>query len=184
MKDVDKNISRSLQYVEFILYASRLALVPMALGLLLGIGALLYNFLQQALDIVNIQFFKPQQNEEVLIIEVLRLIDYFLLSGLMVMVAINGYDFFVSHIYVRGRKDTPDWVGAMGIHGLKMNLFITICAISSFQLLQIFFDIVADSHLGGEMRSLLPWLFGLHTLFLVTAVVIAVLSRLMAHSPK
>ncbi|MFP4270892.1 MAG: hypothetical protein ACLFTL_10055, partial [Alphaproteobacteria bacterium] len=70
--------------------------------------------------------------------------------------------------------------GAMGIHGLKMNLFITICAISSFQLLQIFFDIVADAHLGDEMKSLLPWLFALHGLFLVTAVVIAVMARFFA----
>ena len=184
MKDVESNGSRSLQYVEFVLYASRLALVPMALGLLFGIGALLYNFMQQVVDIATLHLFAAEQSEEVLIIEILRLIDYFLLSGLMVMVAVNGYDFFVSHIYVRGRKDTPDWVGAMGIHGLKMNLFITICAISSFQLLQIFFDIVADAHVSAETSSLLPWLFGLHTLFLVTAVVIAVLSRLMVHSSE
>lgn len=177
MSEIDEPNSGALRSVEFTLYAGRLLLVPMALGLLLGIAALLYNFIGQAIHVVVIHIFPATGQEEDLIIEIIKLIDYFLLSGLMIMVAVNGYDFFVSHIYVRGRKSTPDWVGAMGIHGLKMNLFITICAISSFQLLQIFFDIVADAHLADEMRALLPWLFALHGLFLATAIVIAVMAR-------
>lgn len=180
MKEIDKPYSEALRAIEFTLYAGRLLLVPMALGLLLGIVALLYNFIDQAIHVAHLHIFSSTHEEEQLIIEIIRLIDYFLLSGLMIMVAVNGYDFFISHIYVRDHKDKPDWVGAMGIHGLKMNLFITICAISSFQLLQIFFDIVADAHLGDEMKSLLPWLFALHGLFLVTAVVIAVMARFFA----
>ena len=183
MSETDRPKSGALRTVEFTLYAGRLLLVPMALGLLLGIVALLYNFIGQAILVAQLQIFGTSPEEGQLIIEIIRLIDYFLLSGLMIMVAVNGYDFFISHIYVRGRKDTPDWVGAMGIHGLKMNLFITICAISSFQLLQIFFDIVTDAELGEEMQSLLPWLFGLHGLFLATAVVIALLARFLSHSP-
>jgi uncharacterized protein (TIGR00645 family) len=183
MSETDRPKSEALRAVEFTLYAGRLLLVPMALGLLLGIAALLYNFIGQAILVAQLQIFDSSPEEGQLIIEIIRLIDYFLLSGLMIMVAVNGYDFFISHIYVRGRKDTPDWVGAMGIHGLKMNLFITICAISSFQLLQIFFDIVTDAELDEEMQSLLPWLFGLHGLFLATAVVIALLARFLSHSP-
>ena len=184
MEEIENNDSRSLHYIEIILYASRLLLVPMALGLLIGIAALLYNFVAQAIQIVYLHLFSNGQNENELIIEIIRLIDYFLLSGLMVMVAVNGYDFFVSRIHVRGRKSAPEWVGAMGIHGLKINLFITICAISSFQLLQIFFDIIGDSQVGDKTESMLPWLFGLHTLFLLTAVVIAVLSRFTTSATK
>jgi len=182
MSEIEEANSGALRSIEFTLYAGRLLLVPMALGLLVGIVALLYNFVDQAIDVAYIHIYVRDAAEEQLVIEIIRLIDYFLLSGLMIMVAVNGYDFFVSHIYVRGRKGTPDWVGAMGIHGLKMNLFITICAISSFQLLQVFFDIVADAHLGDRMSALLPWLFALHGLFLATAVVIALMARYLTHS--
>ena len=183
MSETNTRDVTGLRSVEYVLYAGRLLLIPMALGLLLGIVALLYSFVDQAIHIINIHVFGPTAiEEEQLIIEIIRLIDYFLLSGLMIMVAVNGYDFFISRIYARGRKDTPDWVGAVGIHGLKMNLFITICAISSFQLLQIFFDIVADAELAAETQALLPWLFALHGAFLLTAVVIALLARFLSRS--
>jgi uncharacterized protein (TIGR00645 family) len=181
MTDPETGKPDTLRSIEVALYAGRLLLVPMALGLLLGLAALLFNFFDQAVHVVRLHFM-PSGTEEDIIIEIIKLVDYFLLAGLLVMVAVNGYDFFVSHIHVRGHKNTPDWVGAMGIHGLKMNLFITISAISSFQLLQIFFDIVADGRLEAQVASLLPWLFGLHALFLLTAVVIAALSRVAAQS--
>jgi hypothetical protein len=53
------------------------------------------------------------------------------------------------------------------------------------QLLQFLLAIMeADDVANGPILQYVPWLLGLHVAFLVTAFVLAIISRMNAHAPR
>jgi uncharacterized protein (TIGR00645 family) len=157
----------------------------MALGLSFGIALVVYKFGEQVVEIVGHLSSQRAIGDAEFMIAVLRLVDFFLIAGLLTMVMISGYENFVEKINVKKHKDGPAWIGRISHHELKLNLSLTVVAISMIQLLQFLLSLVeADTVANGPILEYVPWLLGLHAAFLVSAFVLALVSRMSEHPPR
>lgn len=77
---------------------------------------------------------------------VLGLIDVVMISNLLVMVIVGGYETFVSRLGLDGHPDQPEWLSHVNASVLKVKLAMAIIGISSIHLLKTF---IAAGELGG-----------------------------------
>ncbi len=71
---------------------------------------------------------------------VLGLIDAVMISNLLIMVIIGGYETFVSRLNLEGHPDEPDWLSHVNDNLLKVKLATSIIGISSIHLLKTFIN--------------------------------------------
>jgi uncharacterized protein (TIGR00645 family) len=154
--------------IEQIMFASRWLLAPIHLGLIVVLLVLLIKFAQKAYDLA--EHVVTTGGEEA-ILGALALIDLALTAGLVLMVMFSGYEIFVSRINVGG--DKPAWMGQVDFGDLKLKLLASIVAISAIQLLESFMDV---AHAPDRV---LGWRLGIHLGFVASAVLLAVMDRLM-----
>jgi uncharacterized protein (TIGR00645 family) len=109
---------------------------------------------------------------------VLSLIDITFTANLVVIVIFSGYENFVSKLQT-GDHDRPDWMTKVDFSGLKQKLMTSIVAISAIQVLKAFMNI--DKY-GDNTK--LAWLVGIHFLFVVTTLLLALGDRLGNTGPK
>jgi len=157
--------------LEQTLFASRWLLAPFYLGLAASLLVLLYKFGQKGLDLV---LHLPQSSGNEIIIAVLSLIDLSLVGNLLLMVIFSGYENFVSRFNFEDHHDKPEWLDHVGFGELKLKLMTSIVAISAIQVLEAFMNI---EHLTDRE---LAWSAGIHMMFVVSAVLLAVMDRLTA----
>jgi uncharacterized protein (TIGR00645 family) len=108
---------------------------------------------------------------------VLGLIDVVMISNLLIMVIVGGYDTFVSRVALEGHPDQPEWLDHVNASVLKVKLAAAIIGISSIHLLKTFIN-VANYSLHTVM-----WQTIIHALFLLSALALALIDRLM-NSPQ
>ncbi|MEN8174564.1 MAG: YqhA family protein [Pseudomonadota bacterium] len=164
---------------ERLLFVFRFALAPMALGLSVGIILVLYKFLEQIFEIL-VELTKGRAfSDAEFLIDVLSLVDFFLIAGLLTMVMIAGYENFVTRTDLGRGPRMPSWIGRLSHHDLKLNLSLTIVAISMFLLLQVFLTMVEEgTEVPAQTFEVLPWMIGLHVTFVFSALVLAIINRL------
>ena len=105
---------------------------------------------------------------------VLSLIDVVMISNLLIMVIVGGYETFVSRMRLESHPDQPEWLSHVNANVLKVKLAAAIIGISSIHLLKSFIS----AHTMTEHTLL--WQTVIHVVFLLSAVAIAMLDRLMA----
>ena len=71
---------------------------------------------------------------------VLGLIDVVMISNLLIMVNVGGFETFVSRLNLSGHLDEPDWLSHVNADLLKVKLATAIIGISSIHLLKTFID--------------------------------------------
>ena len=160
-------------FVESIILASRWLLVVFYLGLAVALALYAISFGKKLLDFVG----KITVLEETdTILKMLGLIDAALVASLLVMVIISGYENFVS------RFDNADgelsWLGKIDAGSLKVKVASTIVAISSIHLLQVFLN--AQQYADDKLM----WLTIMHMAFVVSALFLAYIDRVMAQTKK
>src|SRR6267154_1251598 len=69
---------------------------------------------------------------------VLGLIDVVMISNLLVMVIVGGYETFVSRLRLEGHPDQPEWLSHVNAGVLKVKLATALIGISSIHLLSSF----------------------------------------------
>jgi uncharacterized protein (TIGR00645 family) len=110
---------------------------------------------------------------------VLGLIDVVMISNLLVMVIVGGYETFVSRLELEKHPDQPEWLSHVNASVLKIKLAMAIIGISSIHLLRTF--IYAGS-LGKEgvpyTETGVMWQTIIHGLFILSAMGIAYVERL------
>jgi uncharacterized protein (TIGR00645 family) len=118
-------------------------------------------------------------NETVIMLVVLGLIDVVMISNLLVMVIIGGYETFVSRLDLDGHRDQPEWLDHVNASVLKVKLGTAIIGISSVHLLKTFIN--ADAY---DVKVLM-WQTIIHLAFLVSALALAYVDRLLPqHVPR
>jgi uncharacterized protein (TIGR00645 family) len=105
---------------------------------------------------------------------VLGLIDVVMISNLLIMVIIGGYETFVSRLALEGHPDEPEWLSHVNANVLKVKLATAIIGISSIHLLKTFIN--AENL---DEKTML-WQVVIHVTFLLSAVAIAAIDRLMS----
>jgi uncharacterized protein (TIGR00645 family) len=83
-------------------------------------------------------------NETVIMLVVLALIDVVMISNLLIMVIVGGYETFVSRMNLEGHRDQPEWLSHVNASVLKVKLATAIIGISSIHLLKTFIN--ADNY--------------------------------------
>jgi len=111
-------------------------------------------------------------NETTIMLVVLGLIDVVMISNLLVMVIIGGYETFVSRMNLEGHPDQPEWLSHVNASVLKTKLAMAIIGISSIHLLKTFIN--AGSY---EAKTIIAQT-GIHIAFLLSAMAIAYTDRL------
>jgi uncharacterized protein (TIGR00645 family) len=114
-------------------------------------------------------------NETVIMLVVLALIDVVMISNLLIMVIVGGYETFVSRLELRGHPDQPEWLSSVNASVLKVKLATAIIGISSIHLLKTFINA------ANYEEHVLFWQTAIHIAFLFSAMAIAMCDRILPH---
>jgi uncharacterized protein (TIGR00645 family) len=153
---------------ESLLFRSRWILAPFFLGLVVAMLALLVKFVKElGALILGLLDGPPTQA----MISILTMVDTALIAILLLIIALSGYENFVSRIDLGAHEDRPAWMGKGGFADLKIKLMSAIVAISAIELLKAFVDL---EHYTNEQ---LGWKTGIHLVFVVSGVLFALTDR-------
>jgi uncharacterized protein (TIGR00645 family) len=111
--------------------------------------------------------------ETLVMLVVLGLIDVVMISNLLIMVIVGGYETFVSRMSLESHPDQPEWLSHVNASVLKVKLATAIIGISSIHLLKTFIN--AASY---ETKVLVAQTV-IHITFLLSARAIAAVDRIM-----
>ncbi|WP_146907411.1 TIGR00645 family protein [Arenimonas daejeonensis] len=163
-----------------LIFASRWLQLPLYLGLILAQCVYVFLFMKELVHLITDANILTEQG---IMLLVLGLIDVVMISNLLVMVIVGGYETFVSRLNLQGHPDQPEWLSHVNASVLKVKLAMAIIGISSIHLLKTFIDIsslgTADSKFteAGVM-----WQTIIHMVFILSAIGIAWTDKLMAHA--
>jgi uncharacterized protein (TIGR00645 family) len=118
--------------------------------------------------------------ETELMLIVLGLIDVVMISNLLVMVIVGGWETFVSRMGLKDHPDQPEWLSHVNAGVLKVKLATAIIGISSIHLLKTFINAPSIE------ESTLMWQTLIHLAFVLSAIAIAYTEKLLsqAHQPQ
>jgi uncharacterized protein (TIGR00645 family) len=163
------------KFLSTILFGSRWLQVPLYLGL---IAAQLVYVVHFMVELQHLVAGTLTLTEESIMLIVLGLIDVVMISNLLIMVIVGGYETFVSRLNLEGHPDEPEWLSHVNANVLKVKLATAIIGISSIHLLKTFINApnLAD--------KVLLWQTVIHMAFIVSAVSIAYIDKLMPQAAK
>jgi uncharacterized protein (TIGR00645 family) len=111
--------------------------------------------------------------ETVIMLVVLGLIDVVMISNLLIMVIVGGYETFVSRLRLEGHPDQPEWLSHVNASVLKVKLATAIIGISSIHLLKTFINAAAY-----DPKTITAQV-AIHVTFLLSAIAIGAADRVM-----
>jgi len=180
-----------------IIFASRWLQLPLYLGLIVAQGVYVWLFWQELYYLLLAAFGntdalnhvieavtvygvnRPTKlTETVIMLVVLGLIDVVMISNLLIMVIVGGYETFVSRLRLEGHPDQPEWLSHVNASVLKVKLATAIIGISSIHLLKTFINAAAY-----DVKTITAQVV-IHLTFLLSAIAIAAADRLMAVSSQ
>ena len=165
---------KTLRPLPRLLFGSRWLQLPLYLGLIVAQCVYVVQFMGELWHLlIEIQKF----NETTIMLTVLGLIDVVMISNLLIMVIIGGYETFVSRLELEGHPDEPEWLSHVNANVLKVKLATAIIGISSIHLLKSFIN---AQNLDEKTMF---WQVAIHVTFLVSALVIAAIDRIMLPYP-
>ena len=168
-------IERRGKFLSTILFGSRWLQVPLYLGLIIAQLVYVVHFMVELEHLVVGTF---KLSEEAIMLIVLGLIDVVMISNLLIMVIVGGYETFVSRLRLEGHPDEPEWLSHVNANVLKVKLATAIIGISSIHLLKTFINA------PNLDEKVLLWQTIIHMAFIVSAVAIAYIDKLMPHPAK
>jgi uncharacterized protein (TIGR00645 family) len=120
-----------------VIFMSRWLQVPLYLGLIVAQGVYVVLFLKEVWHLVTHMTTLDETN---IMLVVLGLIDVVMISNLLIMVIVGGYETFVSRLGVEGHPDQPEWLDHVNAGVLKVKLSMALISISSIHLLKTFIN--------------------------------------------
>lgn len=186
-----------LQFLPNMIFASRWLQMPLYLGLILAQGVYVWHFFIELYHLVFAAFgsqpdvaalvasigYKSDApvttlNETIIMLVVLALIDVVMISNLLIMVIVGGYETFVSRMNLQNHRDQPEWLSHVNASVLKVKLATAIIGISSIHLLKTFINA------ANYTEKVLMYQTIIHIVFLLSAMAIAYTDKLMSGSGK
>ncbi len=187
---------RPLRPLPNIIFASRWLQLPLYIGLIAAQAVYVFHFWVELVHLLEAAFGSQDAlqklvgsigyksgvpvtslNETIIMLVVLALIDVVMISNLLIMVIVGGYETFVSRMNLEGHPDQPEWLSHVNASVLKVKLATAIIGISSIHLLKTFIN--ADNYTDKVLIAQTA----IHVVFLLSAIAIAYTDRLMSHGP-
>lgn len=166
-----KNTNQRYKPMTSILFGSRWLQLPLYLGLIIAQCVYVFHFMVELAHLVEKV---PHLGESDIMLIVLGLIDVVMISNLLIMVIVGGYETFVSRLDLAGHPDEPDWLSHVNANLLKIKLATAIIGISSIHLLKTFINAP-----NLDEKTML-WQTLIHMAFVASAVAMAYIDRLMS----
>lgn len=195
MSDSKPSVTSPLKPLPNLIFASRWLQLPLYLGLIAAQAVYVFHFWVELVHLLEAAFgnqhalqtlitsigYKSDApltalNETVIMLVVLGLIDVVMISNLLIMVIVGGYETFVSRLNLEGHPDQPEWLSHVNASVLKVKLATAIIGISSIHLLKTFINA------ANYDEKVLIWQTVIHIAFLFSALAIALVDRLMSHT--
>ncbi len=190
--------ARPIGPVPRLIFASRWLQLPLYVGLILAQVVYVYHFWAELVHLLGAMFGdarsiadlfnavgyalptegRPKMNETVIMLVVLGLIDVVMISNLLIMVIVGGYETFVSRLNLQGHPDQPEWLSHVNASVLKVKLATAIIGISSIHLLKTFINAA-----NYDSKTLIAQT-GIHLTFLLSAMAIAATDRILFGSAR
>jgi uncharacterized protein (TIGR00645 family) len=186
---------RKLGPMSAFIFSSRWLQLPLYLGLIAAQAVYVYHFWVELVHLLEAVFgsqtalqalvtsigYKADVqvtalNETIIMLVVLALIDVVMISNLLIMVIVGGYETFVSRMNLEEHPDQPEWLSHVNASVLKVKLATAIIGISSIHLLKTFINA------ANYDVKVLMWQTIIHVVFLLSALAIAYTDRLMSHT--
>jgi uncharacterized protein (TIGR00645 family) len=177
------------------IFASRWLQLPLYLGLIAAQGVYVFHFWVELVHLLEAAFgsqtalqalvssigYKsdvpvPALNETIIMLVVLALIDVVMISNLLIMVIVGGYETFVCRMDLDGHPDQPEWLSHVNASVLKVKLATAIIGISSIHLLKTFINA------ANYDEKVLIAQTAIHITFLLSAIAIAYTDKLLNSS--
>src|SRR5438034_7392750 len=162
--------------IPMLIFGSRWLQLPIFVGLSVAQGICVVLFIKELWHRCGHSFdFSEQQ----IMLAVLGLIDVVMISNLLVMVIVGGYETFVSRLNLQGHPDEPEWLSHVNASVLKIKLAMAIIGISSIHLLRTFIE--AGGLASGKTaytETGVMWQTIIHTVFILSAVGIAMVDKI------
>ena len=203
---MSKTTEPSMGPLPALIFSSRWLQLPLYLGLIVAQGVYVFLFLKELWHLIHEA---PVLTEQSIMLIVLGLIDVVMISNLLVMVIVGGYETFVSRLRLEGHPDQPEWLSHVNASVLKVKLAMAIIGISSIHLLKTFIEAgtlgglpLCSTAAGVDAAKALVdagsaqrgcttvteagvmWQTVIHTIFILSAIGIAWTDRLMARTMK
>ena len=186
---------RRLRTLPNLIFMSRWLQLPLYLGLIVAQCVYVVHFWVELVDLVGAAFGNQEAlahivqavgygaqagklTETTIMLVVLGLIDVVMISNLLIMVIVGGYETFVSRMNLESHPDQPEWLSHVNASVLKVKLATAIIGISSIHLLKTFINAEAYS------EKVLFAQAGIHIAFLLSAMAIAACDRIMVGGSK
>ena len=167
---------KGLRPLPQLIFGSRWLQLPLYLGLIVAQAVYVVLFIKELWHLVLHTFnFTEQQ----IMLVVLGLIDVVMISNLLIMVIVGGYETFVSRLELERHPDQPEWLSHVNASVLKIKLAMAIIGISSIHLLRTF--IYAGELGSGKVPYTevgVMWQTIIHALFILSAIGIAYVENL------
>ena len=176
-----------------LIFASRWLQLPLYLGLIAAQAVYVVHFLLELWHLVEAAAgsqaalqqliasigYKPTYeikalNETIIMLVVLALIDVVMISNLLIMVIVGGFETFVSRMGLQGHPDQPEWLSHVNASVLKVKLATAIIGISSIHLLKTFIN--AENYSDKVLIAQTV----IHITFLLSAMAIAYTDKIMS----
>jgi uncharacterized protein (TIGR00645 family) len=190
----------SMRPLPFAIFASRWLQLPLYLGLIVAQCVYVFHFWVELVHLIEAAFgsadavkaihsavqpctvidgkscppVPTKLNETLIMLLVLGLIDVVMISNLLIMVIVGGYETFVSRMNLENHPDQPEWLSHVNASVLKVKLATAIIGISSIHLLKTFIN--AESYTEKTLIAQTA----IHMVFLFSAIAIAYTDRLMS----
>ena len=172
--------------VGYMIFASRWLQAPLYFGLIVAQVVYVWQFLKELWHLIlggftgEVTAMNAETHElethvfgaEEIMLAVLGLVDVVMISNLLIMVIVGGYETFVSRIRLDGHPDQPEWLSHVNANVLKTKLAMSIIGISSIHLLRTFID--STSYTPTQMM----WQTIIHLAFVVSALALAAIDRM------
>ena len=209
---------RALGPLPTLIFASRWLQLPLYLGLIVAQAVYVWQFGVELVHLVSEVFLHSGEAEQAakvaeggpsaevaIMLIVLGLIDVVMISNLLMMVIVGGYETFVSRLNLAGHPDEPEWLSHVNANVLKVKLATAIIGISSIHLLKTFIaagtlqgldfctpeqlaaikDITASNPNCSTLTTTgVLWQTLIHCVFILSAIGIAYTDRLMQAIPR
>ena len=121
------------------IFASRWLQLPLYIGLIAAPGVYVFHFWLELVHLLEAAFgsqtalqalissngyketaVTTSLNETIIMLVVLALIDVVMISNLLIMVIVGGYETFVSRMDLEGHPDQPEWLSHVNASVLKV----------------------------------------------------------------
>jgi len=185
--------------LSWLIFSSRWLQLPLYVGLIVAQCVYVFLFGKELWHLIHEA---PHLGEQEIMLIVLGLIDVVMISNLLIMVIVGGYETFVSRLGLQDHPDQPEWLSHVNASVLKVKLAMAIIGISSIHLLKTFIAsgaleglpfcspdvlsaIAQDVNAGAALKCStlttvgVMWQTIIHVVFIASAIGIAWTDRIM-----